>query len=154
MSECIFCAIAARQSPASVIYEDERAMVLLDLFPVREGHVLIIPRKHGQFVNDFDDDLLGHLMSLARRTTVAQKAVAEKTGNLVIRGHNLIINDGKAANQHVPHLHLHVIPRQGGDSVALAFTWATRMMNYFGVAARRERLDRLAGLLHEHFPPA
>ena len=38
------------------------------------------------------------------------------------------------------------------DSLAMALTWATRMMNVFGVAARRERLDRLAGLLREHFP--
>jgi histidine triad (HIT) family protein len=152
MSDCIFCQIATGAAPASIIHEDDQALVLLDLFPVREGHVLIIPRQHGQYVEEFDDAVLAHLMSLARRTIIAQKAVATKNRGMVIRGHNLIINDGKAANQHVPHLHLHVVPRQGGDSLAMALTWATRMMNVFGVAARRERLDRLAGLLREHFP--
>ncbi|AJD48573.1 HIT family protein [Alcanivorax sp. S71-1-4] len=152
MSDCIFCQIATGAAPASIIHEDDQALVLLDLFPVREGHVLIIPRQHGQYVEEFDDASLAHLMSLARRTIIAQKAVATKNPGMVIRGHNLIINDGKAANQHVPHLHLHVVPRQGGDSLAMALTWATRMMNVFGVAARRERLDRLAGLLREHFP--
>lgn len=146
--DCIFCAIAAGGAPASVVYEDELAMVILDLFPVREAHALVIPRRHAVLVEDLPAGELAHLMDLAQRTIQAQKAAG-----LAIKGHNLVINDGKAANQHVPHVHLHVIPRRGGDTLGMMLGWATRMMNIFGLAARRDRLDRLAGLLRERFEP-
>lgn len=145
---CIFCEIAAGTLPASVIYEDEQAMVILDLFPVREGHALVIPRQHAPLVEQLEPELINHMMDLARRTITAQKVAG-----LAVKGHNLVINDGKAANQHVPHVHLHVIPRRGGDTLAMMLGWATRMMNIFGLAARRDRLDRLAGLLRERFEP-
>ncbi|MBZ2188179.1 HIT family protein [Alcanivorax sp. JB21] len=148
MSDCIFCDILAGSAPASVIYEDDFALVILDLFPVREGHALVIPRQHVAFVEELDAGVAAHMMRLAQATIAAQKSAG-----MTIKGHNLVINDGKAANQHVPHVHLHVIPRRGGDTLAMMFGWATRMMNIFGLAARRDRLDRLAGLLRERFVP-
>lgn len=147
MTDCIFCQIAAGEAPASIVYEDEEAMVLLDLFPVREGHALILPRRHLPLLEDLDEATAAHLFRLARRTIRAQKAAG-----LDVAAHNLVVNDGRQANQHVPHTHLHVVPRRGGDTLATALTWGTRMINVFGTRRRRERLDRLAGLLAEHFP--
>lgn len=147
MTDCIFCQIAAGEAPASIVYEDEEAMVLLDLFPVREGHALILPRRHLPLLEDLDEATAAHLFRLARRTIRAQKAAG-----LDVAAHNLVVNDGRQANQHVPHTHLHVVPRRGGDTLATALTWGTRMINVFGTSRRRERLDRLAGLLAEHFP--
>ena len=137
MKPCIFCQIQAGELPASVVYEDELAMVILDLFPVREGHCLVIPKVHAPLVEDLSAEMSSHLM--------------ERAG-LPVKAHNLVINDGREANQHVPHVHLHVIPRRGGDTLATALTWATRLVNIFGMAKRRQKLDRLAGLLAEHFP--
>lgn len=146
MNDCIFCSVIRGESPASIIHEDERAMVLLDLYPVREGHALVIPRVHAALVEELDRETTAHLFELGRRTIAAQKAAG-----MELDGHNLILNDGPAANQHVPHVHLHVVPRRRGDTLRMAATWGTRMFNIFGVASRRHRLDRLAGLLGEHF---
>jgi histidine triad (HIT) family protein len=147
MTDCIFCAIERGEAPASLIYQDDRAIVLLDLFPVREGHALIIPRTHAGYLEELDDGLAAHLFNLARRVIIAQKRAG-----LSVRAHNLVVNDGREANQHVPHVHLHVVPRQGGDTLATALTWGTRMLNVFGREKRRARLDRLAAMLAEHFP--
>lgn len=147
MKPCIFCQIQAGELPASMVYQDEQAMVILDLFPIREGHCLVIPKVHAPLVEALSAEMSSHLMDLARRTIKAQKRAG-----LPVKAHNLVINDGREANQHVPHVHLHVIPRKGGDTLATAFTWATRLLNIFGMARRRKKLDRLAGLLAEHFP--
>ena len=133
--------------PASVVYQDEQAMVSLDLFPIREAHCLVIPREHAPLLEGLDAAVTHHLMDLARRTIVAQKRAG-----LAVKAHNVVVNDGREANQHVPHVHVHVIPRRGGDTLVTALTWATRLLNVFGMAKRRKRLDRLAGLLSEHFP--
>ncbi len=121
-------------------------MVLLDLYPVREGHALVIPRQHAALVEELDRETAAHLFELGRRTIAAQKSAG-----MELDGHNLVLNDGPAANQHVPHVHLHVVPRRQGDTLRVAATWGTRMFNIFGVASRRHRLDRLAGMLGEHF---
>lgn len=146
-TDCIFCRILNGGAPASVVYRDERAVVLLDLFPVREAHCLVIPVAHHALLEELEPDLAAHLFELARRTIRAQKRAG-----LDVKAHNVVVNDGREANQHVPHVHLHVIPRRGGDTLATALTWGTRMMNVFGLSKRRHRLDRLAGLLAEHFP--
>ena len=146
MTDCIFCEIIAGRAPASIIHEDEHALVILDLFPVRTGHALVIPRQHATFVEQLDEPVARHIFSLARRTVLAQKAAG-----LEPEGHNLIINDGPAANQHVPHVHLHVVPRRKGDTLAVATTWGTRMMNVFGREKRRQRLDELAQKIARHF---
>lgn len=149
MTECVFCQIIDGRIPASVVYRDERAVVILDLFPVREAHCLVLPLRHHPLLEQLDGELAAHLFDLARRTIRAHKRAG-----LDVQAHNVLVNDGREANQHVPHVHLHVIPRRGGDTLATAFTWSIRMFHVLGLAKRRRRLDRLAGLLAEHFPPA
>lgn len=139
---CIFCDIIAGRAAASIVYQDERALVMLDLFPVREGHALILPKLHEQYVENLDDDLAAHLFMLARRLVRAQAAAGIKAD-----ANNLLINNGKAANQHVAHVHLHVIPRRQGDSLSRALVWSTRLLNIFGMQQRRARLDALAARL-------
>lgn len=78
-------------------------------------------------------------MDICQRIMSAQKSLP-----LGIKAHNLLLNDGPDANQHVPHLHFHIIPRYGKDSWQLVLGLATRMKNFFGQAARRRRLDDLA----------
>jgi diadenosine tetraphosphate (Ap4A) HIT family hydrolase len=149
MSDCVFCGIVAGQQHGSIIHQDELALVMLDLFPVRSGHGLIVLRRHVPRLEEVTDAEAGHVFNLARRLIVAQKSAG-----MAARAHNLVVNDGPEANQHIPHLHLHVIPRRGGDTLGTAFTWGTRMLNVFGMRSRRARLDRQAALLAEHFPKA
>ena len=143
---CIFCDIVAGKADASVVYEDERALIILDLFRVREGHALVIPKLHEQYVERLDDELAAHLLTLARRLVRAQRAVGIRAD-----ANNLVINNGKAANQHIPHVHLHVIPRLKGDILSRAFVWSTRLLNVFGMKRRRAHLDALAARLAAAF---
>ena len=54
---CIFCEIVAGRADASVVYEDEYVMAFLDLFPVNEGHTLVIPKTHATYLNDMEADI-------------------------------------------------------------------------------------------------
>lgn len=144
MGGCIFCDIVTGRAPASVVYRDEYALVILDLFPIREGHALVIPHRHAPLLGELDAQLTGHLFNLARHVIAAQRAAG-----LPVQGHNLVVNDGKAANQHVPHVHIHVIPRQGGDTLRMLMRWWTRMLPLGSLERRRRELDRLAVRLAE-----
>lgn len=114
-------------------------MAFMDLFPMRPGHTLVIPKMHAGYVSDLTPELRAGLFELGNRILQAQVRAG-----LPVQGHNLIINDGPAANQHVPHVHLHVIPRVQGDLHKALFSFASRYMNYFGQEARRRELDGLA----------
>lgn len=131
---CVFCAIADGHLPAHVIHEDEHFLVLLDIFPLRPSHLLIVARGHAPFLADLPAPPREALLALADRTA---RALYREPGVL---GINLLLNDGPAANQHVPHLHLHLIPRRSGDLPALCWRILTRFL-----PLGRKRLDaRLA----------
>ena len=137
MSGCIFCDILAARAPASLVYEDDLAIVILDLFPVSDGHALVIARQHAEKVNQLAPGVAAHLMALAGRVMTAQAQLDPS-----IEAHNLLINDGKIANQHV-------IPRRRGDGVQSLLNWSTRFLQRFNMTSRRRRLDRLAAALQE-----
>lgn len=139
---CIFCAVVAGQVPASIVWQDDTCIALMDLFPLHEGHVLVMPRTHAPLLNDLPASTRDHLFRVACRVIAAQKMLG-----LHADGANLLVNDGKPANQHVPHAHIHLIPRDGGDLGKVGLRFATRFLNPFGMDARRQRLDVLAGRL-------
>lgn len=147
MTTCIFCNILNGELPASVVYQDQFAMALMDLYPMRPGHVLVIPREHAVFVQDLSSGVLGHVMAVGEAVIRSQKAAG-----IPCQGNNLFINDGPAANQHVPHVHLHVLPRKGGDLLPAVFALGSRLVNHFGLAGRRRRLDQLAIELAQNMP--
>lgn len=104
-SECPFCAVA----PARIVYEAPLVVGLWDAYPVTEGHALVVPRRHVASWFDATDDERAALMA----------GVAAMRERVLARGavdaFNLGINDGPAAGQTVPHLHVHLIPRRTGD---------------------------------------
>lgn len=148
MADCIFCQILAGQAPASVIHRDDIAWVILDLFPVHQGHALIIPVHHCERVEDLPEASHDHLYRLGRATIRALEASG-------LGGHaqNLLINNGPAANQHVPHVHLHVVPRHFGDGPATLWSWSTRMLKRWDLDKKRRQLDQLAAQVSSHFKP-
>lgn len=138
---CIFCDVVAGRAPASIAWQDDVCIAFMDLFPLSEGHVLVVPRAHAPLLNELPEATRDHLFRVGCRVIAAQKAIG-----LHADGANLVVNDGKSANQHVPHVHVHLIPRSDGDSIgAVGFRFATRFLNPFGRDARRQRLDELAG---------
>lgn len=121
--DCVFCAIEAGLLPAHRIYEDEHFIVLLDIFPLRPAHVLVVSRQHAPYLSDLDPAARAALLPLTERL-----ARALRRAGYGARGINLLVNDGPESNQHVPHLHLHLIPRRRGDLVALLWRALTRFL--------------------------
>jgi diadenosine tetraphosphate (Ap4A) HIT family hydrolase len=102
---CAFCTLPA----ARIIDENATALVIRDAYPVSPGHTLLIPRRHeGSFFGLAVEERSDVLVLLDRAKLVLDKEFQPK-------GYNIGINDGAAAGQTVPHLHVHLIPRFGGD---------------------------------------
>ena len=116
MTDCIFCRIAEGRAPASVVYDDERALAFMDIRPVNPGHLLVIPRAHAAGLSDLDPEVGAHLFKVAMRV-----AAALRCSGVQCEGVNLFLADGKVAFQEVFHVHLHVIPRFAGDGFRLKF---------------------------------
>ena len=122
MSDCIFCEILAGRIAAEVVHESPGAVAFLDVFPAARGHVLVVPRGHAPTLPDLDDAAVGDLF-------LAVKAVQAKVQRaLQPVGMNLGWNHGRAAGQHVHHLHVHVIPRyeDGGRGIQVMGTGGER----------------------------
>ena len=109
--DCLFCKIVAGDLPAHKVYEDERTLAFLDLYPGCEGHTLVIPKRHAEGFFSLDDEDRDAVMATARR--VAGALLAE-TG---AEGLNLHQSNGKAAGQVIFHFHLHLLPRWEGDGL-------------------------------------
>jgi len=104
---CIFCKIAAGEAPATIVYKDEQVTAFRDIHPVAPTHVLIVPNKHIESVNQAsaeDEATLGHLFLVAQKIAAAE-GIAEG-------GYRAIVNTNTNAGQTVFHLHMHVIGGQ------------------------------------------
>ena len=146
-SDCIFCSIVEGADPSVRVYEDDICIAIMDIFPIREGHVLVIPKEHAPLVHELSEQTRNHLFSVANRINKAQRRC-----DLPCDAINIIVNDGKAANQHVPHVHVHLLPRRQGDLSKVALSFFTRMLNYFGQESRRKRLEKIADNIKTHIP--
>lgn len=112
MTGCVFCKIVAGELPSTRIYEDDKVIAFMDIFPLRRGHVLVIPKLHQQRLQDLPEDIRAHLINTAARIAAAQYA-----SDLQPAAVHYMVNDGPAAQQTVPHVHMHVLPRYRGDSL-------------------------------------
>ncbi len=102
---CPFCTLP----PERIVAANAVGWVVRDAYPVSPGHTLIIPRRHmGSFFELSADERLGLLALL-------DQARAELLASHAPQGFNIGINDGPAAGQTVPHLHIHLMPRYSGD---------------------------------------
>ncbi len=111
---CLFCRIAAGEEPAHLVFEDERFVAFLDIRPLFHGHVLLVPREHHVTLMDLPEELAGPLTITAQRVS---RAVQEAMGSQGI--FNAINN---VVSQSVPHLHVHVVPRNRKDGLR-GFFW-------------------------------
>ena len=101
---CVFCKILSGESPAAILYRDDELTAFRDIHPIARTHILIIPNRHIDSVNQLeagDELLVGHMVMLAKRLA-KQEGVAEN-------GYRLMINIGVHGGQTIQHLHLHLI---------------------------------------------
>lgn len=109
MSDCIFCRIIAGELEASRVLEDEMTLAVMDLRQTNPGHVIVLPKRHVEFIDELRPELSGRLMA----ATVAVAGAVRRA--LQPHGINIWQSNGEAAGQEVPHVHIHVFPRHSGD---------------------------------------
>ena len=102
---CIFCDILDGKRDAHIIYEDEEHVAFLDKYPIDDGHTLVIPKKHYERITDMGAEDVGKIFSLVPK--IAQAILSGAGADAF----SLAQNNGKAAKQIIPHVHIHIIPR-------------------------------------------
>lgn len=104
---CVFCQIINKQVPAHIVYEDDMVISFLDIEPIREGHVLIVPKLHVDSLDKLPDDMIAGVMRVAKKVVVAHREIY---GN---EGYSMMQNGGKYCD--FGHVHFHVFPRYDND---------------------------------------
>lgn len=110
---CIFCQIVRGTIPAHRVHEDEETLVFMDIFPVADGHTLIIPRAHRENIFEITADEIGAIGRVSRRIGLAIRQAFAPEGLMVFQ------LNGAAAGQTVFHYHMHFMPRREGEPLAL-----------------------------------
>jgi len=143
MDTCIFCKIIAKETEASVVYEDDKILVFADISPVNIGHTLIIPKKHAEFMKEVDDETISQIIKMAKKVGDAIRKSGVKC-----EGINLFVADGEAAEQEIPHFHLHVYPRFKGDDFGFRYDDKKHF-----VKRERQDLDDTAEKIRKNLQP-
>ena len=114
---CRFCAIVAGDEEAHVVFENEVSIAFLDHRPLFPGHSLLVPREHYETIWDLSDDLVEPLFASARLLSGAIRRAMDAQGAFVA------LNN--VVSQSVPHLHVHLVPRNRKDGLR-GFFWPRR----------------------------
>src|SRR5438093_6256974 len=107
--DCIFCRIVEGKIPSRKITETEKSLAFLDAFPLTKGHTLVIPKKHYVKIQEMSKEDNSDLFEVVRILTEKMERLAPSS--------LVAIHNGKESGQEVPHVHVHVIPRNIVDGV-------------------------------------
>lgn len=108
---CVFCRIINKELPSSVVYEDDVVIAIVPLETVSKGHTLLISKKHFENIFDVDEDVFSHF------SKILKKLSSDLVSNNKATGINILNASGKDAQQSVPHLHFHLVPRYPKDGL-------------------------------------
>jgi len=129
--DCIFCKIVSNEIPSVKVYEDDRVFAFMDINPLNDGHLLIIPKAHAATIHEITEADFLAVMSATHKLTAAVKKALNPEGI------NLMQLNGRTANQVVPHLHVHIVPRWSGDGLPIC--------NWEPAAGDMEKIKDVAG---------
>lgn len=111
MIDCIFCKIVKGEVPSVKVWEDDSYLAFLNIRPFKEGHTLIIPKDHTDYVFDLPKDKLSDLMEASRNVAALLKdAFKPQTGKIGV----------VVAGDEVPHVHIHLIPFDKASDLSFA----------------------------------
>jgi histidine triad (HIT) family protein len=112
VENCLFCKIAAKQIPSTIVHEDDDLLVFKDINPAAPVHLLVIPKRHVATLSDCDAShtaLLGKMLALVPRLADEHGcAVTYDAAGTPSGGYKTLINSGPDGGQEVYHLHLHL----------------------------------------------
>ena len=106
MGDCLFCKIAQKAIPSKIVYEDDKIIAFNDVDPQAPVHILVIPKKHLESLDDVDEkdiELLGYIMYKIHD-------IAKDAG--IKNGYRVISNNGEDAFQTVKHMHFHILGKR------------------------------------------
>jgi|SRR3989338_5832258 len=106
MQDCIFCKISKGEIPCDKIYENENFLVFLDIKPVSDGHLLIIPKKHFIWMQEADDKTISEIFKLTKKMMLVLKETLKCDFVQV-----------SIVGEEMPHFHIHLIPRYLSDKL-------------------------------------
>jgi histidine triad (HIT) family protein len=112
--DCAFCAIVSGEVEAWVVFEDKTCLAFLDNRPLFPGHSLLVPRAHHETLWDLPDELMEPLFANARSLSLAVREAMGAQGAFVAMNN--------VVSQSVPHLHVHIVPRNRKDGLR-GFFW-------------------------------
>lgn len=118
--KCDYCEIIRKRIKAEIVYEDEEVMAFVKDFGTFPGQVCLVPKEHYTILELVPEGVAKHLFQAANKLSVA---IFESLG---VQGTNIIIQNGTAAGQKIPHLGIEIIPRREGDG--LNFQWKTKQL--------------------------
>jgi histidine triad (HIT) family protein len=116
MAETIFGKILRGEIPCHKLYEDDRVLAFLDIFPISRGHCLVIPKEPAETLDQLSDESAAAIGRVLPRLS---RAVLAATG---AKSFNILQNNGAAAHQAVVHVHFHIIPKLD-DGTGLGIGW-------------------------------
>ncbi|CAG8615273.1 5794_t:CDS:2, partial [Racocetra fulgida] len=117
VEKCLFCQIVNHEKAAFIIAENEKALAILDAFPVSDGHTLIITKEHFPNLATVDAKSWEYLLPLIQEII---NNLSNAKLSIPPQGFNIISNMNEIAYQSIPHLHLHIIPKYEKDQ---GFIW-------------------------------
>jgi len=107
----VFCDIIAKKEPAHIVYEDGNLIAFLDKHPIADGHTLVLTKSHHERLGEIPQS---EVVKLFAKVQELNETIMKK---MSAQGSHISVNDGKAAHQLVPHIHVHIIPRKTNDEV-------------------------------------
>ena len=110
MEDCLFCKIIEGEIPSKTIYEDEIVKVMMDINPISDGHLLILPKKHNKDLLDLDDETALHIKKI-----IVEILIPKLKNKLNCEGVTICQNNG--LGQEIKHFHVHLIPRYENDNI-------------------------------------
>ena len=122
MEENIFRKIIRGEAPCHRIYEDDRVLAFLDIFPISRGHTLLIPKEPVVTIAELSEESAAAIGRILPRLC---RAILAATG---ARDYNILQNNGAPAHQVVPHVHFHIIPKYP-DGSGLGIGWKSSALD-------------------------
>ena len=114
MNDCIFCKIIKKELPSKTIYEDEKIIIIMNINPSTNGHLLIIPKEHLVNLMDTPNDIITHSLTIVR-----EKIYPLLKERLNCEG--LTIAQNNELGQEIKHYHIHLTPRYQNDGLEFVY---------------------------------
>lgn len=105
--DCVFCKIINKETTAHVVYENDTIISFLDIEPIHEGYVLIVPKSHVDTIDRLSEEIILDIMKVAKKVVKALRSIYKN------EGYSIMQNGGKFCD--FGHIHFHVFPRYDED---------------------------------------